>query len=169
VMQFLQLHFQLSIDQHGLPFVVIHVRIKFWGSSALPWRYVGQHACDGKPIPFSGFNPRKQEDQVYMVPIFWFDESTQNIGAYHFLCQSAQSVLWVPPDTGVVASAAGLICGTPHGTTTWCRKETGQVQMFKTKTSPDGSLVQRVFDRVGECDASLADFKDQHSHIWCSP
>ena len=142
----LVLHLYMLLDTEGTPTLVFHVKFKFWGVFETPWKFMAQMGVNAVPLKFVNFAGQiSATDEVYLVPVFFFNQESQTLGSKHFICRPRSSQDSVDcSDT----MSRGLVCEAPHVINSWTLTDDCQPVLLKTMMMPNFELFAMRFRKV---------------------
>ena len=142
----LLLHLCVLVDTEGIPTLVFHVKFKFWGVFETPWKFMAQMGINAVPVKFVNFTGQTSAtDEVYLIPVFFFNQESQTLGSQHFICRprSSQDSVHCSDTMG-----RGLVCEAPHVSNSWSFTDDCQPELLKTMMMPNFELFAMRFRKV---------------------
>jgi len=166
------LHFWITTDSDGVPTLVFHCKFKFWGVFETPWRFMSQIGINATPVSFANFKFQQAQGghgcEVFLIPVFFFNEASQTFGSHHFICRAGAS-----GGSSVSKEPQDLVCSTPHLSNKFLfgpeRAPELRKTIFVPSKNPGPNIFTLRFRKVGSCDEALRNLKDEHCTVWRIP
>lgn len=161
IYQHMILHYTDGFDTDGMPFISMHVRLRFMKHTfEAPWRFLYQIKLDGTPMVF--VNGKDTLGDMYVMPIMYYDET--GYGTYEFFCRPREGKPFtLSPDPSTPAAGLLLNGGAP-GSWAWSLIDGSSTyttrRILPAKQPVPGSLDDAmsfpvVFAKIDDPDPSL--------------